>query len=402
MRTRSSWLTRMLLTVVGAAAALAVAGGSAVDSADAASNAVGAVYVQSNSVPNVVRVLYRSASGELTRGPDVPTGGAGTTSNPPFGLAVNDSQGSVVLTQDNRVLLVTNNGSDTISSFRVLPDGNIVLADQEWSRGDFPNSIGVTNTGANRSLAYVLNENSETVSGFTVGRDGSLTAIPGSTRSVSGLLSAQVGFNADGRVLTVTNRNNVFVGLPPNGSISTFPVDPSSGLLGAEVVTPATGTGTPFGFEYTKRDHLIVANAGQFPTFVGSASSYELDKRSATPAPRDVAPAGGITCWVAVTNNNAFAYVTDSGSLTVSGYRITADGELVPIGVAFTPGAPLDIDTSVNSRYAYVLNTDLDFSTFVFGDSRVTAFAIDGGTGDLTLIGSTPAGMGGNSGLASF
>jgi 6-phosphogluconolactonase len=390
--------------------ALAATGGKAM----ADSSHVGAVYVQSNSIPNAVRVFHRSASGQLTAGPTVPTGGNGTMMNLPFGLAVTDSQNSVVLTQDNRVLLVSNNGSDTISSFRVLPDGNIVLADQESSRGDYPNSIAVTNGGAGRSLAYVLNEASETVSGFTVDRQGNLSAIPGSTRSVTGTFSATAGFNQDGHVLTVTNRNEVF-GAPgpgPNGSISTFPVDSSTGLLGPERLTPATGTGAPFGFEYTKRDQLLVANSGQFNTgLFGSASSYELSKQSATLTPRDVKPTGGplaITCWVAVTNNNKFAYFTSPGAPAgagpsgITGFQVTHDSELVPIGQWNTQGSPLDIDTSVNSQYLYVLNTDLNFTNFAFTDSRVTAYEIDNSTGALTPIGSTPAGSGGNSGLAAY
>lgn len=410
---RRTWLcSRKALAILTLAIATVVAAGPLTGAASAASGAVGAVYVQSNTPQNVVRVFYRSATGELTVGPQVPTGGAGSEMSPPFGLAITDSQGSVVLTQDNRVLLVTNSGSSTISSFRVLPDGNIVLADQESSGGIFPISVTVTNTGAKRSLVYVLNEVSETVSGFTLDKQGELTAIPGSTRSVSGMFSATIGFNWSGKTLTVTNRNDVFGPVPgPNGSISTFPVAPSTGLLGAEVVTPATGSGAPFGFEYTKRDQLLVANSGQFNTgFVGSASSYELDKQSAALTPRDVEPTGtvAITCWVAITNNNRYAYFTSpgapagAGASGVSGFRITPDSQLVPIGQWDTPGSALDVDTSVNSQYLYVLNTNLDFMSFAFTASRVAAYKIDNSTGQLTLIGSTPAGSGGNSGLASF
>jgi 6-phosphogluconolactonase (cycloisomerase 2 family) len=380
--------------------------------ASAASGAVGAVYIQSNTPQNVVRVFYRSATGELTAGPQVPTGGAGSLMNPPFGLAISDSQNSVVLTQDNHILLVTNSASNTISSFRVLPDGNIVLADQESSGGIFPVSIAVTNSGGKGSLVYVLNEISETISGLTVNKQGELNAIPGSTRPVSGTASATIGFSSSGKTLTVTNRNDVFGPVPgPNGSISTFSVNPSTGLLGAEVITPATGSGAPFGFEYTKRDQLLVANSGQFNTgFVGSASSYDLDKHSAALTPLDLEPTGqvAITCWVAITNNNQYAYFSSpgapagAGARGVAGFHVTPKGQLIPIGQWDTPGSALDLDTSVNSQYLYVLNTDLNFTTFAFTASRITAYKIDNSTGQLTLIGSTPAGSGGNSGLASF
>jgi hypothetical protein len=227
------------------------------------------------------------------------------------------------------------------------------------------------------------------------------------------MFSATAGFNSDGSVLTVTNRNEVFGarGPGPNGTISTFPVSSSTGLLGPETVTPATGTGAPFGFEYTQRDQLLVANSGQFNTgLFGSATSYDLSKQSATVTSRDVEPTGGplaITCWVAVTNNNKYAYFTSPGAPAgagpsgITGFRITPDSQLVPIGQWNTQGSPLDVDTSGNSQYLYVLNTNLNFSTFAFADSRVTAYAIDG-AGALTELGSTPAGSGGNSGLASY
>lgn len=413
---RRIWLcSRKALAVLGLMIATGVIASTLAGTASAKPGNVGAVYVQSNTPRNVVRVFYRSANGQLTRGPKVSTGGAGSSpvatggfTNPPFGLAITDSQNSVVLTQDNRVLLVTNNGSNTISSFRVLRDGNIVLADQKSSRGLVPNSIAVTDTGKKESLVYVLNEGSETVFGFTVDRQGNLTAIPRSMRPVSGTFSATVGFNSSGRVLTVTNRNEVFGSqsdpkLGPNGSISTFPVNPSTGLLGPEVVTPATGTGAPFGFEYTKQDELLVANSGQFNTgFAGSASSYELNKKSAAVTARDVEPTGGITCWVAITNNNKFAYFTSPGTLDVTGFQITSRSQLVPIGKWGTKGSPLDVDTSADSKYLYVLNTNLDFMTFAFTASRITVYEIDNVSGHLAEIGSTRAGRGGNSGLAAF
>ncbi len=400
---------KQAFALLGVAIIIAVAASGLAGTAFAASSTAGAVYVQSNSAPNFVRVFYQSATGQLTPGPNVLTGGNGGAT-PPFGLAITDSQNSVVLTQDSRFLLVSNNASNTISSFRVLGNGNIKLVDQEFSGGMLPNSIAVTNLGAKRSLVYVLNEISKTVSGFILNQQGKLTAIPSSTRSVSGMFSATVGFNSSGKVLTVTNRNEVFGPAPgPNGTISTFPVNSSTGLLGTEIVKPATGSGAPFGFEYSKRDQLLVANSGQFNTgLVGSASSYDLAQQTATLTARDVKPTGplAITCWVAITPDDKFAYFTSPGARAgagargVTAFRITPDSQLVPIGQWDTPGSALDVDTSPDGQYLYVLNTDLNFMTFAFTNSWITAYRINNSTGQLTLIGTTPAGSGGNSGLA--
>jgi 6-phosphogluconolactonase len=196
--------------------------------------------VETNTAPNFVRVFYRGADGTLAPGPTVATGGSGSATAPPLGLAVTDSAGSVTLTENNNVLLVTNSGSNTISSFRVLSDGNIVLADQESSGGVFPVSVA-----ASGLLVYAFNEGatapapifagvSGSVSGFTLDSNGNLTAIPASTRAITGgTNSAQVGFNNKRSVLTVTNRNHLFAATgAPDGTISTWTVG-KNGLLGA-------------------------------------------------------------------------------------------------------------------------------------------------------------------------
>lgn len=392
--------TKVLVVLAFVLAALALGGGKAM--ADSSTNSVGAVYTQTNTPGNAVQVFYRSADGHLTAGPAVPTGGDGSLVNPPFGLAVTDSNYSVVLTQDNRVLLVTNNASGDISSFRVLPDGNIVPADLESSHGLFPNSIATTNTGNGRTLVYVLNEDSESVVGFTLSRDGQLTYIPGSDRQVSGANSASVEFDPSGHVLTVTNRNDVFV--TPSGTISTFTVDPATGLLGSETVTAATGTGAPFGLDYTNRDQLLVANAGEFDTgLTGSASSYDVSKQTGAVSPVDLEPTGGffsITCWVRVTPNNQYAYYTNPGDAVISGFAISSSGALAPIGQTPNGRSPLDLDTSVDGRYLYVVSTTIT-QAFAFLDSAVNEYRINS-DGSLTLIGTVPNGSGGNSGLASY
>lgn len=376
-----------------------------VGNAMASQGRAGAVYVQTNTAPNYVHVFHRSADGTLTPGPDVATGGAGTTVNPPFGLALTDSNYSVVLTPDNKVLLVTNNTSDNISTFRVLPDGNIAPADVQPSGGDFPNSIAVTRAGSGQWLVYVLNELSKAVTGFTLDRQGNLTPIAGSTRPVSGENSASVAFNPSGSVLSVTNRNDVLA--TPNGTISNFPVNRSTGLLGPEVVIPGSAFGAPFGLAYTRANQMLVANNGEFNSgLAGGATSYDVNPGSGAAVERDNEPVGGITCWVTISKNDKWAYFTGPGTRAVVGFQITHSSQLVPIGQTPTPtGGPLDLDTSDNGRYLYVLNTNINFNVgppFPFNDSYVTAFAIDNGTGQLTPVGTFPAGSGGNSGLAAY
>lgn len=420
--------TKVLVVLAVALIGLALGGGKAM----ADSSHVGAVYTQTNTIPNSVRVFYRTAGGQLTPGPTVPTGGAGTlgldvggVGNPPFGLDVTDSNYSVLLTQDNRFLLVTNNGTNDISSFRVLPDGNIAQVGLPVSsQGTFPNSLAATNTGVGRTIVYVLNEASTagptggghaTLDGFTLDSQGQLQYIPGSNRVVTGgTFSASIEFDPSGHVLTVTNRDDPF--LDPSGTISTFTMDPATGLLGPETTTQAQGSGAPFGLDYTNRDQLIVANAGELSGgLVGTGSSYDVSKKTGAVTPEDPeVPTGVVTCWVRVSKNNQYAYFTSPGTQAIVSYKITASGALIPNGsttvtlepvagdsLGISEGSPLDLDFSVDGQYLYVLVTDVDLGFFKFSNSRVDQYHVNA-DGSLTFIGTTPAGSGGTSGLAAY
>ena len=77
----------------------------------------GAVYTLTNSpLGNAVAAFERSADGTLAPAGLIPTGGAGTGSN--LG-----SQGAVVLSDDQKELYAVNAGSNTISFFSVSRDG---------------------------------------------------------------------------------------------------------------------------------------------------------------------------------------------------------------------------------------------------------------------------------------
>ena len=90
------------------AAALLVAGGS-----QARGPSLQAVYTQTNSAAgNAVQVLARSDDGTLTPAGSYATGGLGTSA----GLG---SQGAVALSDNGRVLLAVDAGSNDIASFRV-------------------------------------------------------------------------------------------------------------------------------------------------------------------------------------------------------------------------------------------------------------------------------------------
>src|SRR5262245_4574827 len=187
----------------------------------------GSAYTETNTPDNKVVVYRRGANGSLTEIQRVDTGGAGVNGNAPFGQGFLDSNGAVEL--NGRLLFVVNAGDDTISSFRVRGNGRLRLADTAPSGGDHPTSIDT-----HKGLLYVLNVDSNDISGLLYDNKGELTPLSNSTRElatplgttpVGGLPSPfadQVLFSTDGEVLTVPERlSNGFL-----GQLDTFSVGP--------------------------------------------------------------------------------------------------------------------------------------------------------------------------------
>jgi 6-phosphogluconolactonase len=282
------------------------------------------------------------------------------------------------------LLFAVNAGSDTVSSFRVTR-GGLQLVDQEASGGDLPISVDSHN-----GLLYVLNELSGNIAGLTYNSKGQMTPLAGSRESLSTPgpdgVSTQIAFNPRGTVLTVTQRFQ--------DRIDTF-------VLGADgtpgpAIANASNAPTPFGFAYDRRGRLISSNAGPRFTFEGSGSSYRLT-RSGTLAPIDNEASDAFaTCWVVVTRNGKYSFMSNTGSGTVSRFRLANDGGLTLLGTTptTTPGlAPGDVALSRASGYLYVLSSSL----IPDGTANIDAFRV-GSDGSLTNIGVTtglPAGLSG-------
>jgi hypothetical protein len=147
-----------------------------------------AVYVQTNdAAENEIVAFGRVEDGTLAPIGRYATGGRGT------GEPHLASQGSVVLSEDGRWLLVVNAGSDELSLFEIEPDG-LRLADRVSTGGIRPTSAAVSG-----ALVYVLNNGTPTITGFNL-VDGKLSALADSTRPLSGSDAdpAQISFAPGG------------------------------------------------------------------------------------------------------------------------------------------------------------------------------------------------------------
>ena len=126
--------------------------------------AAGSVYVQTNEPDNRVIVFARSSDGALMENGRHATGGKGD------GMPHLTSQGSVVLTEDGRHLLVANAASDDVTIFAVGTEE--LSSAQTVATGPAPKSIT-----EHAGVVYVLNTGAPSVTGFRIA-DGGLVADP--------------------------------------------------------------------------------------------------------------------------------------------------------------------------------------------------------------------------------
>jgi 6-phosphogluconolactonase (cycloisomerase 2 family) len=279
-------------------------------------DAVGAAYTASNSpAGNEILMFNRSVDGALTFVSAFPTGGVGTGA----GLG---NQGGVVMTDDGRFLIVVNAGSHDVSVMEITRDG-LALRDRKPSGGFQP--VSVTVHGA---LVYVLNAGgsaggSDSVVGFELSREGTLTVIPGSERALSAVSTApaQVELSPDGASLVVTEKMT--------NRVDIFAID--KGVAGDFMSFPSSGM-TPFGFAFGKHDQFFVSEAFGGAANASAISSYQVTGNAAFAVVSPSVPTTETAaCWVVVSGDGRFLYTTNAGSGTVSGYRISMRFDREPV-----------------------------------------------------------------------
>jgi len=348
---------------------------------------VGAVYVLTNAAAgNGVTIFSREANGALKREGTVATGGRGTG-----GLL--DAQGSLILSQGNEWLFAVNPGSDDISVFAVVEGSGLILLDRVPSGGERPLSLTVC-----EDLLYVLNSGgSGNITAFTIGPNGGLTQLAGSSRPVSTTATepcprptdagrtcnaagpAQVQFSPGGDVLVVTERLT--------SRIVTYTVGDDGQATQAQVFQGVTDS-TPFGFDFAKRGRLIVSNAFLDLPDLGAASSFVVSATGGL-TPVTFPPLGNgetSSCWLVVTNNGRYAIAANPVDDSLTTYTINEDGSLTLLNAEaadVSGGDPRDIDLTDNGRFLYALNniTATVSSFVVLGDGTLIRLELNAGDG---------------------
>jgi 6-phosphogluconolactonase (cycloisomerase 2 family) len=361
--------------------------------------APGAVFTSTNTVPNRVLAYNRAGNGQLTQVQDIPTGGDGRpAANPPAftSFQVLDSMGPVNLGDDGDnkpCLFVVNAGSNSVSSFRVRPDG-LQLADQKLSGGTRPASVTSTTRGPGKLIMYVLNSDNDSASirGFRVSGSCVLTQILGSDRALPSQTSvpATVRFDEEGRHLAVAERYAPGPAPVGDGDIVVYPVD-SSGVTGAPVINPSADR-TPYGLDYSHHnDILSVTNEHvDAPPFPNSTVSTYRQLANGTLVHLDTEPSPGAACWNLFTNDGKLLFVTNPvgklvpGSANVLSFSVDHNGQMTRVDQQNTPFEAIDNALSHDDKYLYVLSSNVLTPEVL--ESAISAFAINKHTGALTPI----------------
>jgi 6-phosphogluconolactonase len=332
----------------------------------------GAVFTMDNAASeNHVLAYSRTAGGGLAALGSFTTGGRGSGN----GLG---SQGALALSPNGHWLFVCNAGSDDISALAVTPEGPIVT-DKVPSAGKHPISLSL-----HGNLLFVLNAggqvgDKDSISGFAF-FSGRLFPLPQSTHGLSAdnTNPAEISFSSDGGVLLVTEKDT--------GVIDTFTLD-NDGSIDLHKTFNSPGQ-TPFGFA-VRGNEIVVSEAFGGAPDVSAASSYTLNRDGDLQIISPSVPTTETSaCWAVITQSGRFAFAANTGSGTISGYKIAPDGKLTllsPDGVSGITGdqsKPADMALSINNHFLYCRN----------GNGTISAFRVnaDGSLKPLPAISGIP------------
>jgi 6-phosphogluconolactonase len=372
MRTQRRHVFQLLGLALAMASLAAPAAAYDGDDDDAGFRA-GKVFTSTNSPAGSELLIFDSGPQGLVLQTRLATQGTGTGT----GLG---NQSAVTLSRSGRFVFVVNAGSNTVSTFAIRR-GGVSLVSTVDSGGLRPISVA-----EHDGLVYVLNaDGAGNVAGFR-NHHGQLIALPASSRPLSaagGTAPAQVGFGSDGDALIVTEK--------ATNKITTYRVA-HNGLLSEPRINNSAGA-TPFGFAVNRRGYLLVSEAFGGAAGASALSSYGFSDRAPTQPvtiSASVPTTQSAACWVVTTPNGRNAYVTNTGSNTISHYSINRQGQatLVQAVAGASAAGPIDAAVSGSGRALYVLNGRT---------GNIAAFGIagDGSLASATGAAGLPAGTNG-------
>jgi 6-phosphogluconolactonase len=243
-----------------------------------------------------------------------------------------------------------------------------------------------TSSHAQGNFVYVNNSTfpgANTVSAFSIGPNGSLSAVPGSP-FLTGAIGANGGFFGVNRATVSTVGGFLFVTNDAPANVSAFSINPLTGVL---TLVP----GSPFATAGMRNLSISATPDGRF-LVAASTDSLNITVFSIagngalTPVPGSPFPAAGGPVGIKVAPNGKFVAAGLVGPNAVAMFSIASNGSLSPVpGSPFAvsgPGSAIGVDINCESNRLFVAEGEL-------GVTVVDAFSI-AGNGALTPVPGSP------------
>jgi hypothetical protein len=274
------------------------------------------------------------SGGGLTQIGKYATGGTGQF-NLPKALGPDDSDQEVVATPDGRLLFAVNQGSNSVTSFRIGPDGGLGLIGTFDSGGVQPVSLGIS-----AGRLYVANRGDVTsdhpgtvapnYTGFFIKNNGSLAPAPDSTvKFPVGTSPAQALISRTGRFLLADIFAVPGSTVPQGNTIAPFLIRPDGTLQ----LAPGGNVGAPV-------DPPLLLGTASHPTlnivYAGLTGANEVgvftyDETGRLSFVDAVPDAGAAACWSVVSADGKFLYVATTGTDSIGVFSL--DDPLHPVQI---------------------------------------------------------------------
>ena len=337
------------------------------------------VYTETNNPAegqNAVLGFHRAADGSLTQFGKFATGGTGQL-NQPKAVGPDDGDQQVRVTDDGQFLLAVNQGSDTVSTFRVKNNGKLDLVGSFATGGDEPVSLGLAGDRvyvANRGDASTATPGSTTpgVRGFDIGPDGALTAIANSGVDFPvGTFATQALVSKDGRFVFV--EVSAVNGTPGGNTVNTFRINGDGSLTAAPGGPASSGLTVPVLLGAAQHPRLNIVYTGL--AGAGRVGVFTFDETGRTTFVNGVPDRGAAPCWCQVSEDGKLLYVANTATDSVGVYSLADPLKPVqiqdvalrgPRGVGATGGPianvfEIQLDPSGRFLYAVTQTTDPNF-----------------------------------------
>jgi 6-phosphogluconolactonase len=289
----------------------------------------------------------------------------------------------------------TNFDAGTVSQYTIGPMGVLsALTPTTVAAGASPFSVSVELTG---QYVYVANYNANSVSQYTIGTGAAAGAL-----SPVGTGSVMTGSHPNGVTIDPANKHAYVANFGDN-TVSQYNIGTTGALTLMSTPTVPTGSFpasiviSPNG-KYAYVADYACSGPGCTPT-QGTISQYTVGADGSltamTPATVNTGSAVSRPNSLIVEPTSAYLYVANAGDNTVSQFNIGASGALTLMGSPVATGTfPFSLTVDPSGRYVYVANSGSPNGAAVA--STISQYSITAGTGALAPIGtgSVAAGLG--------